>query len=969
MNVGPYDEVRGLVMTLVANERANHQVVTADSIAQKISAVMSMYTGIRGSEFAEEVDRDALQRDIESSFNVFIANANLMSDDSDHEPWLESVRADIDWRFWKRYRQYQLAVNKMPPDAVDKLHDITDMVLGRLENPRRPGSWDRRGLVAGQVQSGKTGNYIGLMCKAIDAGYKLVIVLAGIHNSLRAQTQARVDEGVLGFSTERTFRAADANKSLVGVGHQGFLYVNSFTSRKEHGDFNLKVAESIGVAVGGADPVVLVVKKNKSVLSNILKWATSLTAVEDPETGQQVVQNVPLLIIDDEADQASVDTNGPKRGAVDEYDPPVINGLIRELLKKFQQSAYVGYTATPFANIFIDPEVEHSKSGQSLFPRSFIMSLPAPSNYVGPSRVFGLKEDVTRNIEPLAPLPMVRRIQDWSTWMPDRHKKDFVPSSMPESLREAILAFVLTVAVRRWRGQTNKHNSMLVHVTRFTAVQKEVRAQVQRELERLQHRFGHADRSRDSTWATARLLFEDDFIATRRAFSLAEDLGDQVGAMPTWEQLASGLAEAANLISVREVNGTVKDSLDYVDHPGGLNVIAVGGAKLSRGLTLEGLSISYYLAGSRMYDTLMQMGRWFGYRPGYLDLCRLYTTDELKRRYELITSAAEELYREFDYMVALGSSPRDFGLRVQQHPDGLMVTAPNKMKAAQLLSMSFAGGLSETVLFDTRTVAREQNWKALERLIGGMNTQPLAREQSSSIGGGNSYVWQGVSASAVTTFLDSYITHPDAYKVQPKPLRDYIQSRNTDQPAELTDWWVLLANSTAPDAREVRVGGLEVGLTRRQGHPGQTVPGDSGRFPIRRLISPPHERIDIVEGSPEYKEALDLTAKIWAESPRKDLRDKDAPSQPAGVACRSVRPASTGVLLLYPLNPTEAPDAVREGRPFVGFALSFPHSDRAQPVDYQVAKDLWLKLTSTGSLSAVEDEDDEDDEGLRHDRH
>ncbi|MEJ7628414.1 MAG: Z1 domain-containing protein [Nocardioidaceae bacterium] len=964
MSVSPYDEVRGLVMTLVATERANGQVATADSIRRKIDAILAMYGGIRDAAFIASIDRHELQRDIESSFNIFIAKANVMEDDSDHEPWLAAAHEFIEWRFWNRYRQYQLAVNRMPPDAVDRLDTITDMVLGRLERPKRPGSWDRRGLVAGQVQSGKTGNYIGLMCKAIDSGYKLVVVLAGIHNSLRAQTQARVDEGVLGFSTERALRADSADKVLVGVGHQGFLYVNSFTSRKEHGDFNLRVAESTGVAVGGADPVVLVVKKNKSVLTNILKWATGLAAVEDPSTGKKVVQNVPLLVIDDEADQASVDTNGPKRGAPDEYEPPVINGLIRELLNKFQQSAYVGYTATPFANIFIDPEVEHETVGKSLFPSSFILSLPAPSNYVGPSRVFGLKEDVTRNIDPLDPLPMVRRIQDWETWIPDRHKKDLVPGTLPSSLRQAIVAFVITVGVRRWRGQTGKHNSMLVHVTRLTAVQKHVRGQVQEELERLQHRFRHADRGTDSVWAAARLLFEDDFLATGKAFAFADDIGDQLNPMPTWDQLADILGEAADLVAVREVNGTVRDSLDYVDHPEGLNVIAVGGAKLSRGLTLEGLSISYYLAGSRMYDTLMQMGRWFGYRPGYLDLCRLYTTDELTRRYVLITAAAEELYREFDYMVALGSKPREFGLRVQQHPDGLMVTSPNKMRTAKLLSMSFAGGLSETVVFDTSQDARERNWTALDDLIVAMPGEPLSVGEAKAVGAGSSHVWKHVDAATVVDFLEAYVAHTDSHKVQPKPLRDYIRSRLTDQPAELTDWWILLANSTARDAEQVTVGGRSVGLTTRQRHSDQDIEGDFGRFPIRRLVSPPHERIDVVAGTPEFDRALEETARMWAESPRRDLREKDAPTQPAGVACRGVRSATRGLLLVYPFTPaTKEPEDVQAGKRFVGFALSFPRSDRAKPVDYQVARDLWLQLTNPTLVSGAEDEDD-DDEGL-----
>lgn len=963
MSISPYDEVRGLVMTMVSSVRANGHVVTADLIWQRIDAVVEMSSHVHGEPFVRSIDVDALRRDVESSFNVYIADANVMSDDGDHEPWLDAVKDQIDWRFWSRYRQYQLTVNRMPPNAVDKIDDVTDMILGRLESPKRPGKWDRRGLVAGQVQSGKTGNYIGLMCKGIDAGYKLVIVLAGIHNSLRAQTQARVDEGVLGFSTEKAFRADKAGTSLVGVGHQGFLYVNSFTSRKENGDFNLRVAESIGVAVGGNDPVVLVVKKNKSVLTNILKWATNLTAVEDPATGLKVVQNVPLLVIDDEADQASVDTNGPKRGAVDEYDPPVINGLIRELLNKFQQSSYVGYTATPFANIFIDPEVEHETAGQSLFPRSFILSLPAPTNYVGPARVFGLKEDVTRNIDPLEPLPMLRRIEDWEAWIPDKHKKDFIPGSMPQSLKEAMLAFVMTVAVRRWRGQTGRHNSMLVHVTRFTAVQKHVRQQVQEELTRLQTRLRHGDRASDSVWLVARALYDHDFLETGRAFSAASDVEDQVGPLPAWDEIASWLTDAASLIAVREVNGTVKDSLDYVEHVDGLNVIAVGGAKLSRGLTLEGLSISYYLAGSRMYDTLMQMGRWFGYRPGYLDLCRLYTTDELSRRYALITAAAEELYREFDYMVALGSSPREFGLRVQQHPDGLMVTAPNKMKSAQLLSMSFAGNLSETVLFETAKGARERNWTALERLVASL-AEPLDRDEAKRIGAGSSYVWRGVPASAVTTFLDSYVAHPDAYKVQPKALRDYIRGRTSDQPAELTDWWVLLVSSMSETASELDIAGRSVRLTTRTLHKGQEIPGDSGRYPIKRLVSPPHERIDVAKGTPEYERALRVTASMWKDSPRKDLREKDAPTEPAGVACRHVRPPTRGVLLLYPLAPGEAPDKVQEGKPFVGFAVSFPGSEQAKPVDYQVAKDVWQRLLSPGPLAALEDEDDEDDEGL-----
>lgn len=631
-------------------------------------------------------------------------------------------------------------------------------------------------------------------------------------------------------------------------------------------------------------------------------------------------------------------------------------------MNQFEQSAYVGYTATPFANIFIDPEVEHETAGQSLFPRSFILSLPAPSNYVGPSRVFGLQEDVTRNIEPLSPLPMLRPIGDWETWIPDKHKKDYLPGPMPASLKEAVLAFIVTVAARRWRGQGGKHNSMLVHVTRFTAVQKHVRQQVQDELSRVTDRLRHGDPGTDSVWLAARHLYEDDYQSSGRAFAAADDISDQVGSLPAWDELAPSLVEAAAVIEVREVNGTVKDSLDYFDHSGGLSVIAVGGAKLSRGLTLEGLSVSYYLAGSRMYDTLMQMGRWFGYRPGYLDLCRLYTTPELNNRYALITAAAEELYREFDYMVAAGSSPREFGLRVQQHPDGLMVTAPNKMKSAQLLSMSFAGNISETVLFETNKAARKTNWSALERLVGVM-PQAVSADEVRKMGAGSSYVWKNIPASVVTDFLGEYVAHPDAYKVQPTALRDYILGRTSDDPAELTEWWVLLANSTSKTAVKREITGLPIGLTKRSRHNEPPV-ADPGRFSIRRLVSPPHEQIDVVKGSAEYQHALSVTAKMWADSPRKNLQEKEPPSEPAGVACRNVRSPSRGLLLLYPISPDQVLKDGLNGEPFVGFALSFPGSEHAKPINYQVAKDVWQRLVNPVSSMAVEDEDDEDSEGL-----
>ena len=256
--------------------------------------------------------------------------------------------------------------------------------------------------VVGQVQSGKTSNYTGLICKSADAGYKLIIVLAGMHKSLRSQTHIRLDEGFLGFDT-RQARKFDKENLRIGVGNllgEDFITVHSLTSSEDNGDFSKKVAQQVGVLPGGADPVILVVKKQKSVLTNLINWAISVRGQKDPQTGKTVVRNIPLLVIDDEADNASVNT---KLIPVDEdnqpladYEVSAINGKIRELLHHFEKSAYVGYTATPFANIFIFPESETSTHGEDLFPKDFIINLPPPPNYIGPSQILGLPPMKTR---------------------------------------------------------------------------------------------------------------------------------------------------------------------------------------------------------------------------------------------------------------------------------------------------------------------------------------------------------------------------------------------------------------------------------------------------------------------------------------------------------------------------------------------------------------------------------------------
>ena len=345
--------------------------------------------------------------------------------------------------------------------------------------PRRREVGTARGLVVGDVQSGKTSNYAALICKAVDAGFPLVIVLAGVHNSLRSQTQLRLDEGFLGFDTRLSLLAEDQENQRIGAGKMPsapFLVAHSLTSSADGGDFKAATANGTRLIPGGRDPIILVVKKRVSILQNLIAWVQSVRAVDDPDTpGGKIVRDVPMLVIDDEADNASANTNEFRNddGTIDEdADPTKTNLLIRRLLVSFEKSAYVGYTATPFANVFMHHEAKHRIAGPDLFPRSFIINLPSPSNYIGPEKVFGINRPGLDG--EAKELPIIRQISDAGAVFPPGHKMDLPISDLPESLKEAMLAFILVCAARRVRGDINVDNSMLIHVTRLVAVQEKV---------------------------------------------------------------------------------------------------------------------------------------------------------------------------------------------------------------------------------------------------------------------------------------------------------------------------------------------------------------------------------------------------------------------------------------------------------------------------------------------------------------
>jgi len=894
------------------------------------------------------VDRDALLDElIRRSSRTVGENATLFSGE-DHIAWL-NVERKKGWTYWRRYSEYMEA--RIPWTALDALDVATDEVLSQLEDPIREGAWDRRGLVVGHVQSGKTGNYTGLICKAADAGYKIIIVLAGLHNNLRAQTQIRLDEGFLGFAT-----IADADElPAVGVGlidKDVSVRPNAATNRSDKGDFNTAVAAKMNISPEQR-PWLFVVKKNKTVLERLLHWIRNRVANHvDPETGRKLVTNLPLLVIDDESDHGSVDTG---EDVVDEFgnpdlehEPKTINRLIRSILHHFSPKAYVGYRATPFANIFIHDRGETQEYGPDLFPAAFITSLAAPSNYVGPGRVFGSASSTPEDLPLVCPLSD----EEFQPWMPPGHKNGYWPrwqgeARVPDSLAEAIRSFVYACAVRKLRGQGGKHSSMLIHVTRFTSVQNAVVSQVAEYVRDLKGRYTRGI-DLENLEASMRKEYEETFLPGMQRIRSALVEGEHLEDF-SWMDIRAVLSDILSDVRVREINGTAKDALDYVENDGtGLKVIAIGGDKLARGLTLEGLCTSYFLRTARMYDTLMQMGRWFGYRDGYLDVCRLYTSQEMMEWFGHIADAAEELRQEFDNMVAAGATPKQFGLRVKSH-SVLTVTSRAKMRNARAMQLTYSGDLLQTIVFPNRKDDITANLQAMDRFISmlgpsiDLNKQRYVPEGQKW----NGHLWRSVSALSVISFLREYRTHPASFRVVSPLIADFIEEMNKDR--ELTNWTVaLISKDSGPDDKHRLAGGCSVNLLQRKRSTEHT-----DRYSIKTLISPRDQAIDLTEG--EWKAARDLSQKTWRNDTDRN-EGKEPPSEPRGPQIRHVLGEGVaeanilarrerGLLLLYLLDPAGAAVPELAGAdPVVAWAISFPSSTSERRVSnsrYIANSVLW----------------------------
>lgn len=695
-----------LVETIINDKFDRNGFIEENDIDEAIEQIKSM--PMFGTNiYSEDIKR--LKNEITSKMCIRLTLGTLLKGDYKYKKWFLSKKAELDMKYWDRYKKYLLKDKGLSTIVVNTMDDMLDTLTDLLGDPSSEGEFQRRGLIIGDVQSGKTSNYTGLICKAADAGYKAIVLLTGTIEKLRKQTQMRIDEGFVGMDSSVMIKQ-NTDNGIIGAGkYDSTIHPMVLTSTTN--DFKIQTARSLGFDLKSINqPVIFVVKKNVASLRNLNQWLRTFN-----KAGEESI-NQSLLLVDDESDNASVNTNAEDR------DPTSINKQIRDLLNLFDRASYVGFTATPFANIFIDPETNDSMLKEDLFPKDYIYSLNAPSNYIGARDIF--RED--GNHYGMLEIIDEESMQDC---LPLKHKSDYPIEYIPNDLKKAICTFLVANVIRDLRGDNKAHRSMLINVSRFTNVQDQVNILVNTYLKDVQSSvkiFSNLEKEE---------ALKDKYI--NELYSVYNKFYKDCGF--TWDEVQSNLHKSIAPVKTSVVNQRSNKSLDYEEYKDtGLRVIAIGGLSLSRGLTLEGLMVSYLYRNSKMYDTLMQMGRWFGYRKNYEDLCKIWMTEESIVWYEHISEATDELRREIKKYENSGYTPKEFGLRVRSDINSLLVTARNKMRTASLqeVSVSLSGEVVETASIYEDKLKNIENKEAVEKLI-----QDLKKIGKKSVKPSKSYVY------------------------------------------------------------------------------------------------------------------------------------------------------------------------------------------------------------------------------------
>lgn len=781
------------------------------------------------------------------------------------DAWYTGPAADD--KFWPVYRE-KLLRSGFPSESIDAIDQSTTRILASLKPPGA-GQIRSRGLVLGHVQSGKTANFTALIAKAADVGYRFFLVLSGMNNALRNQTQSRLVEDLVSDNVEDWITITDATRDF-----RETVNVNAFLTDRHS-------AKVLGV-----------VKKNGPRLRRLLNWLSGAR----PE----VLRNCPTLLIDDEADQASPNTHRERD------QRSAINALLVELLLSMPKVAYVGYTASPFANLFIDPAPP-----EDLYPRDFIFDIERGEGYFGPERIFG-RDPLDAEDSGSDGLDMIRLVPDNEVGLVRPASREARFTFAPEvtsSLSEALLYFWLVSAARLARGQAGEHSTMLIHPSRYSDVHLAFRSPVDdfriSTLRKLQ---------RDNRNLIAQLQRLWEF---EQAAVPAAEVGEEA---TSFEALLPFLQDVISRTEVRVENARSPDRIDYVrdESDRGRIYVVIGGDLLSRGLTLEGLSVSYFIRGAAAYDTLLQMGRWFGYRRGYADLPRMWMTAELRDYFYDLATVEKEIRQEIDRYKSGHITPLEFAVRIRTHPQ-LAITSRLKMQHAVPAKMSFAGAEPQTLVFPHQDMDwLRANIEATRNLIRRIQQDG---KRGMQLAGRPHWLFHEVAVDRVLEFLDEYAIHENNAAMPAELLQGYIRDQHAR--GELNCWTTAVVGRQHEDDE---LGSIDLGL-------------EWGQVP---LIN----RARFRRGNPELadlkalRSQLDLVLDVNVPN--------DAIVDTRRTALRELRERTVpgrALLILYPVSKNSRPLRANPKRErldaadhVIGLSIVFPETEHLTPQSYMTVR-------------------------------
>lgn len=933
------DKLLSIILGRIDLLKKKQNVVTVEMVAK----VVSMELDFNGEDYDDE-DTQRLIHDVEYYAKIKHSPDCVIYDAGGIQNWYTELE-DQNGEFWRLYRRYLEQTNSLDRNSINKLEQETlPKLMNCLTDPKEHhvGNKLRRGLVIGDVQSGKTSTYTGLICKAADAGYKVVILLTGVTETLRKQTQERMEEGIIGYTVRRIKRGTQGAKKtdVVGVGHyEHTITATAFTSYED--DFKGDV-DTIATSLKSHKSLVMfVVKKNVKILEKLYGWlATFNKDVLDD------MIHAPMLLIDDEADNASINTSK------DKYDPTKTNSIIRKLCNAFNNCTYVGFTATPFANVFIDPETTKDMVNADLFPEHFIYVLPTPSSYIGAKKLFNPEESLCQKclkyITDIAE-PTYEELQEDDN--PDirplyyKHTKNW-HGSFPQSLNDAIRCFYLANVIRDLRGDKAKPRTMMINVSRFVKVHSYILDYVQNiyntDYNNILTDFDNniKDNRNLPLFVTLQRLYEQNF----------KDCGYTINEVLNKRNLLSAI-ENILVLKVNSKKGS--DKLDYKENPS-LRSIAIGGLSLSRGLTLEGLVVSYFYRNTSTFDVLMQMGRWFGYRKNYEDICQIWTSQSSANWYKLISDSTEELKEELRGMFEDNLTPKDFGIRVHDVSEELQITSSNKMRHSfthdELLD--FWGGLFETPYVNTNIDNNKRNLKCVKTLLANIIKDGGLVIKQDKANNGTILI-----NNVPRLYIDSLISN---ISVSLKNTRFYMHEMkefiNDCHDKQLDKWDVVLFSGDGDilfdisDNCRIRCMKRTISLIGDEKHIGFT--GSAGRlgsktdglYAIKDLIFPE----DIEKVKKEYEEDRDAKTKEY----------------PGNIWFRYISKRNP-CLMIYLVRPSEKTNRDKaemanyvhqlNDDPIVGFGIGFPKCGS------KVISHKKYKVNKT-YLKQLMDESGEDDE-------